>query len=283
MSRTFDEHEGRALFGANPDSYDAVRPPYPEAIYDLLQETGALRPGVATLEIGAGSGLATRRLLELGAAPLTALEPDQRFGPLLHAIGTAHAAPLQLVHASFEEAELPEAGYDLAVAATSFHWLRPATRVAKLARLIRPGGHLALWWNVFGDPELPDAFHEATKHILGPLAPSPSEGRGGLPFALDRAARRAELMAGGAFEEPRYAVYHWPLRLSSAQVGALFATFSNISRLPAERRDAILAELVAIAERDFGGVVRKQMVSPIYIARRQASGVRRQETLGLIL
>jgi SAM-dependent methyltransferase len=269
MSELIQEHEGRALFGADPAGYAAIRPPYPEAIYALMRELGALRPGVATLEIGAGSGLATRRLLELGADPLTALEPDVRFAPLLHVIAGAYPASFQLLHASFEEAELPERAYDLVAAATSFHWVRPELRVVKAARVLRPGGHLAIWWNVFGDPAREDPFHEATTHILGSLARSPSDEVLELPFALDVAARRAEILASGAFEEPHHAALPWSLRLTSAQVGALYGTFSHINRLPAERRATILSQLMEIAEREFGGLVVRNMVSTIYVARRR--------------
>jgi hypothetical protein len=70
MSEYFDAREGRGLFGSDPRNYDEVRPPYPEPLYELLVAAGALRAGTATLEIGAGTGLATRRLLEPGR-PLT--------------------------------------------------------------------------------------------------------------------------------------------------------------------------------------------------------------------
>jgi SAM-dependent methyltransferase len=44
-------------------------------------------------------------------------------------------------------------GFDLAVAATSLHWVRLDVALSKLAQALRPGGWLAAWWTVFGDPE----------------------------------------------------------------------------------------------------------------------------------
>jgi SAM-dependent methyltransferase len=178
-----------------------------------------------------------------------------------------HAAHVQVVHTSFEDAALPARGYDLVAAATSFHWIHPSVRVVKAAQVIKPGGYLAVWWNVFGDPEREDRYHEATRRVLEPLSRSPSDPQDALPFALDTAARRSEIVSTGAFDEPDDAAYRWVLWLNTQQVGALYATFSSISRLPAQQRDALLDQLMTIAERDFGGKVARNMVTPVYVAR----------------
>lgn len=269
MPEAINEHEGRLLFGGDPHNYDAVRPPYPDQVYDFLQATGALRHTVATLELGAGNGLATRRLLELGADPLTVLEPDARFAPLLTSLTGAHAGQVHVIPTSFEEVELPSRSYDLVAAATSFHWIRLSVRVMKAADVLKPDGYLAVWWNVFGDPTREDLYHEATKGVLEPLSRSPSDPHDAVPFALDTAARRREIVDTDAFDEPDYAAYRWVLWLNTQQVGALYATFSSISRLPMDHRRAILDQLMVIAERDFGGRVARNMVTPTYVARRK--------------
>lgn len=269
MPEAINEHEGRALFGSDVNNYDAIRPPYPEELYHFLQTTGAVRHTVATLEIGAGNGLATRRLLELGADPLTVLEPDGQFLPLLTSLAATHAGHYQVIQRSFEDAVLPSRYYDLVTAATSFHWIRSSVRVVKAAEVLKPDGYLAVWWNVFGDPEREDLFHEATRSVLETLARSPSDPQNAVPFALDTAARRREIADTGAFAEPYHAAYRWVLWLSTQQVGALYATFSSISRLPADQRRALLVQLMDIAERDFGGRVARNMVTPIYVARRK--------------
>ena len=271
MSGSIDEHEGKVLFGGDPHNYDTVRPPYPDQVYDFLQLTGALRHTVATLELGAGNGLATRKLLELGADPLTVLEPDAGFSKLLASLAPTDRGQFQVIQTSFEDAQLPSHSYDLVAAATSFHWFRPSVRVVKAADVLKPGGYLALWWNVFGDPEREDLFHEATASVLETLARSPSDPKDAIPFALDTVARRQEIASSGVFDEPSYEMHRWVLWLSTQQVGALYATFSSISRLPADQRSTILHQLMEIAERDFGGRVARNMVTPIYVARRNSA------------
>ncbi|MBA3028017.1 MAG: class I SAM-dependent methyltransferase, partial [Desulfobacteraceae bacterium] len=269
MPEIIDRKEGRGLFGADPNNYNEIRPPYPEQIYEFLLTTGALHADTATLEIGAGNGLATRRLLDLGAHPLTIIEPDPGFGQLLASLSAGSKAEICCMEGSFEEAELPVGHYDLVAAATSFHWIQPAIGLAKIARVLKPGGHVAIWWNQFGDTEREDPFHDATRTILRPLAISPSGEPDTVPFALAIPARLRDFAGTGQFETPEYRAYPWTLVLNTEQVGALYATFSSINRLPEEQRKSILDQLMEVAERQFGGRVEKNMVSPIYLARRK--------------
>ncbi|MEZ4683155.1 MAG: class I SAM-dependent methyltransferase [Caldilineaceae bacterium] len=269
MADLIAPQEGRALFGADVHGYDAIRPPYPEQLYTFLQSTGALYPNCTTLEIGAGNGLATRRLLELGANPLTALEPDPRFAPLLQSIAATALADFTLIHSAFEEATLPTNHYDLVASATAFHWIDRVSGLTKVAALLKPGGYAALWWNVFGDPERADPFHDATQGILQPLATSPSDSPQRTPFALDLPARLGDFAHAGQFEAPVYEHYRWTLALTPAQVGALYSTFSGINRLPAAERQHILDQLMAVAAAEFSGRVERNMVSAIYVARRK--------------
>ncbi len=148
-------------------------------------------PGTATLEIGAGPGSATRRLIELGANPISVVEPDRRFAPMLTALRETTGADLSLISDAFEDVSLPAQSFDLVAAATSYHWLDPRTAVDKIANVLKPGGYVALWWNVFQDLERDDAFHDATLPLFVNQAISRSGAPDAIPFALDRAAREA--------------------------------------------------------------------------------------------
>ena len=75
-TKAISRSEGRALFGRDSALYERARPDYPERVYQLLVERCGLASGCRTIEVGAGSGQATKRLLELGARPLVAVEPD---------------------------------------------------------------------------------------------------------------------------------------------------------------------------------------------------------------
>lgn len=137
---------------------------------------------------------------------------------------------------------------------------------------------MALWWNLFGDPERHDAFHEATLPILGALSGTPSDPVGSVPYALDNEARMWEIIETGEFEPPDYQVSRWTLKLNTDEVARLYATFSPIARQTEAEQATILAQLMEVAEREFGGRVERNMVSPIYLARRN-SRRKRLETI----
>ncbi|HYM69472.1 MAG TPA: methyltransferase domain-containing protein [bacterium] len=260
--------EGRSAFGADPAGYDAARPDYPERVYDILRTRCGLRPGARTFEIGPGTGQATRRLLRFGADPLIVVEPDARLAEHLVRTLPHSGGRLTVNRAPFETAELPCGWFDLGVAATVFHWLDQLSALRKAADLLRRGGWWAMWWNVFGDPTRPDPFHEATRHLLQHLPRGPSSSAFGRPFALDCAARTADLRAAGAFDRVECETIRWAEAFDPARVKALYATFPSIDRLPLAEREGLLAELGRIAEEAFGGRVERPLVTPVYTARR---------------
>lgn len=264
----FSENEGKNLFGHNVSGYDQVRPAYPEWIYILLAEQKALFPNAATLEIGAGNGLATRQLIKHGVSPLTLLEPEEKFAPLLRSLTEASTCAADIRHEVFEDSHFESSSFDLVVIATAFHWLDPNTRVGKLSQITKSNGYVALLWNVFGDSSRADPFHEATVEVFGSMESSPSTEPDKVPFALDREAREREFLWGGSFELALYVESRWQLHVNPEQVKLLYEGFSQIVRLPEARRNQILAELTRIAETKFSGLVTRNMTSVLYLFRR---------------
>jgi len=186
MENSFIDHTfGRQAFGADPGGYHGARPPYPDWVFESLRERCGLRNNAATFEIGPGTGIATRRLLDLGADPLIAIEPDPRLAAFLRA--NIRDDALSVIVSPFEEAALNEATFDLGTSATAFHWLNEDLALKKVATLLRPGGWWAVFWNVFGDQSRGDPFHEATRGLLDGSS-SPSAGLRDVPFALDAQA-----------------------------------------------------------------------------------------------
>jgi ribosomal protein S18 acetylase RimI-like enzyme len=259
--------DGRSAFGAVAATYDDARPGYPDALFELLRDRCRVGPSTRAFEVGAGTGLATRPLLALGATSLVAVEPDARLAAGLR--DRSGSDRLQIVVSPFEDAGLAEGAFDLGCAATAFHWVEQRPALAKVSRLLKSGGHWAMWWNVFGDPDLPDPFHDATRSLLAPLGANPGQPNGPKQhFALDRAARLADLESVGTFEDVQFELLHWTLVLDPDQVRALYATFSHIAVLAEGERERILDGLRDIAAANFDGRVVRNMLTPIYICRR---------------
>ena len=262
-----DRAFGRQAFGDDPAGYDAGRPAYPEWVFEHLIERCGLKPGAAVFEVGAGTGTATRPLLALGADPLIAVEPDARLAGFLRANSPGS---LQILAEPFEEARFPRADFDLGVSATAFHWLDEQKALSKVAALLRPGGWWAMVWNVFGDPDRADPFHDATFALLndGPRSLG-NGGPGGVPFALNVQHRMSAFGRRPEFTAVSHEAQAWELVLDPDQVVALYATYSDMTARPAPEQRQVLAELRRIAADQFDGRVVRNMITILYTALRR--------------
>jgi SAM-dependent methyltransferase len=233
-------------------------------LFALLVERCGLGSGSAVLEIGAGTGQATIPMLDLGAR-VTAIEP----GAALVRELLARTAGYRLVtiETTFEDALVPEASFDIVASATAFHWVDPAVGVRKAAQALRDFGWLAVWSNVYGDPERPDPFHEAIQPLLRSYAPELSRPEAARP---EDVARPEEANDCSDFDEAEEHVFRWEATHNPAEVRALFSTFSPWIALPAERREPLLDALHALARDEFAGRVVRPYRTVIQLRQRTA-------------
>lgn len=116
-------------FDALADQYAEARPPYPHALWERLTSLGVLERGFHAADLGAGTGQVTGPLLEAGLN-VVAVEP----GPELARRLRAGHPDAQIVVSRAEDADLPEGALDLAVAATSIHWMHLELLLPKVQR-----------------------------------------------------------------------------------------------------------------------------------------------------
>jgi SAM-dependent methyltransferase len=258
--------EGRRSFGHDPKAYADARPDYPDALYARLAQRCGLGPGAAVFEVGPGTGLATRRLLAMGARPLHAVEPDPRLAAYLRDAIPDDALVIQT--AAFEDAALPPTRFDLGAAATAFHWLEQGPALAKVRAALKPGGWWTMWWNNFGADGADDPFQAATDHLFAQVPDGPSQGKPGRPpFSLDQEARLGDLTAAG-FADAEAETWRWTDVYETARVVALYRTFSPIQALPPDRRETFMTDLARIADEQFGGRIERPFTTTLYTARR---------------
>lgn len=273
MEASFDAHrERRGLFGGDAAGYAVGRPGYPDRVYELLEQRSGLVPEARVVEVGPGTGQATRRLLDANAT-VTAVELSREMADHLRA--ALDDDRLTVIVGAFEDVDLEPGSVDLVVSATAFHWVPTADGLRRAADALRAGGHLALWWNVFGDPARPDPFHDALVPVLERVAPSVLDvpGSGSIlaesvPYALDVAARIAEIRSEGRFVDIDHELIPWTGRHRADELRALFGSFSPWLALPASERTAALDALERLANDEFGGVVERPYLTALYLARR---------------
>lgn len=239
-------------FDRHAELYDRARPPYPAALWERLAELGLLVAGARALDLGAGSGQATRGLVEAGME-VTAVEPGAALATRL-----AERLPdVRVIAATAEEADLPAASFALATIATAVHWFDLGVVLPKLHAALAPGGHLAVWRNAYGDASVPPTpFRERVQAIAGrrnaPPRPGPDE---------SQTAEWARLLeAGGYFRASHVEEFAWSIDLDEDGVRGLFTTFSDWSEAEAEE--------AAVAVRDLGGTVTEHYRTPLIVLER---------------
>ena len=133
--------ERRVAFGSAAQAYATGRPSYPvEAV------RWALPPDARTvLDLAAGTGKLTERLLELGL-DVHAVEPLAEMRAVIPAgaravDGTAEAIPL------------PDGSVDAITVGQAYHWFDPPAALAEMRRVLRPGGTIGLFWNLLDDSD----------------------------------------------------------------------------------------------------------------------------------
>lgn len=243
-------------------AYDRARPSYPPALWDDV--FAHLPPRPAVVEIGPGTGKATASLLARGAH-VTAVEPGPNLAAFL-AQKFGGSPRLKVINARFEDAPLSAQSHDLVLAATSFHWVDEGTRVQQAHDLLRPGGYLAILGMNQVRSRVDRGFFARCfpiyqKHRPGePRTPTP--GRQVVPPEF------GELQASGSFQWVKLFRYPWDQTYPTAVYADLVRSYSNSQEMQPAAMEALIADLSALIDSEFGGQVTRPLVATLTLARR---------------
>jgi len=243
----------RSAFDPLVDAYDAGRPVYPEQLSDDLERLARPLRGADVVEVGAGTGIATRALegrgarvvaLDLGAAMLARLRQRSPRTPV--AVADAHALPVR------------DAGADLVCYAQAWHWVRVPEAVAEVRRVLRPGGALATWWNDVNADDQP--WWQAQQERLEALSPGYSRG-------YRRRDWSAELAGVPGLGRAAVAASDWVRQLSLEDYETWLRSKSYVAALGDRLEDFLAAERSSLATAFPDGVVREPFRTVLVVAR----------------
>jgi len=270
--------ERRLVFGEVAELYDRVRPSYPRDLIDDVVSFAELEAGSRLLESGAGTGKATTLFLDFlepNDWHLVAVEPDPAMAAILsdhlaHAVASRRADVC--VEGLEQFAASSPAPFDLLYAAQSWHWVSAERRAALAAALLRPGGTLALIWNVGSHPgtgvqQALDKVYEA--HAPGvrfqPIQ-SAATGPAPQPKGLSR-EYSSELEATGAFSALEIAEREWSQTYDAETWTSLLQTHSDHRLLETDTLSRLL-EAVAQVVDGFGGTITSHYRAVALLAKR---------------
>jgi SAM-dependent methyltransferase len=244
------------LFGTVADLYDDMRPDYPGELYDAIEAVTGSFEGLAVLDLAAGTGLQTRALAGRGAT-VVAVDPD--IGMLARLLAKSSGVPA--VVGRGEAIPFRDSTVDLVVCATAWHWLRTGEALEQIRRVLRPGGHLALWWanNRWGDgiewEDAQSAVYDRWDSVQGSVPPT-HDGVGPRDAAADLRDRGLDVVLDRDF--------NWTRTVTRAEHMKMLGTHSNNLVLSEPDRCALLAEIEAALQP--WPVVTERLWGPLVIA-----------------
>jgi len=244
------------VFGEVAELYDARRPRYPEA---LIDEMLAAVPGASNaLEIGGGTGIATRQVARRGLA-VTSLEPDEAMATV--ARRKTGDLPIEMVTLRFEDFRCRASMFDLAFCAQSWHWIERGTGSRVVHNALKADGVLALFWNTpapWHDP-LRDAFDEIYARVTPHLLTSIS----GIGPWSETTESIAFANAAAGFRSISNHSYPWVETYDAVSYVELLQTHSDHRLLPPDDLQRLLreiAEAIDAAGGSFGRPYRTDLV-----------------------
>lgn len=127
-------------FSAQADVYQRSRPGYPGQLLAALLAEAAIGPGDKVVDLGAGTGIFTRLLVERGLS-VTAIEPNEAM------MQQADRSATRWIKGTFEAIPLPDQSQRWGVAAQAFHWADPQLALPEIRRILKPDSLFTVIWN----------------------------------------------------------------------------------------------------------------------------------------
>ena len=243
----FETHRQRQVaesFGIDAARYDRARPGYPAA---LVNRIVAASPGRDVLDVGCGTGIAAR-LFQAAGCRVLGVDPDDRMASVARRGGLAVEA------AAFEDWDGAGREFDAVIAAQAWHWVDPVAGAAKAARVLRPGGLQAVFWNAAQlPPDLSAAFGEVHRVVQPglPFNPAARPALDAYQIMCDNAAEG--MRAAGAFGEPEQWRFDWDRPYTRDEWLDQVPTMGGYTRLAPAELDEVLAGMGAAIDALGGG------------------------------
>ena len=215
-----------AGFASAADVYERARPSYPRESVTWVAERAGLGPGRTVVDVGAGTGKLTRLLVATGARVI-AVEPVAEM--------RAKLAGIEALDGTAEQIPLPDATADVITVAQAFHWFDHDRALPELHRVLRPGGCLALFWNV---RDLDDPLQRGIDELLAPH-------RGAL-IAQREGAWRRPLEQSPLFGPVEKRSFRYAQQFTVEDLCDRVASTSFVAAMPPGEREELLVRVRAL-------------------------------------
>ena len=240
--------------------YDQVRPSYPPEMYDALFQMMPSQPRI--VEVGPGTGQATRDLLARGASVL-AIE----IGPAMATTLRSHfpSDRLRVMVGDFEVVDIEAGQADAVFSASAYHWISPAAQTDRPAAILRPGGVVAIVELIQVDSFEEAGFFAAAE----PIYERYGQGDSGPPAPTRESvvpATYAVLSADSRFDCVEVRQYDWDQTYRASDYRNLMISYSGTQMMQESARVGLLDDMESLIRNEFGGTITRPLVVALVTA-----------------
>lgn len=235
--------ELKTTFNTAAVLYEDIRPGYPDELIQNVIDLSGLNDHSRILEVGCGTGKATRPFAEHGYEVLCL-----DIGADLIAVAKEKLKTfpnVSFIEQAFEEWESEEK-FDLIISATAFHWVDPKVRYLRASEALGSNGFLAVFSNQHVRKD--EGFFAESQRLYDKYY---------LPMTTNRPTHITNFPGVEAFHAPIQRVYPWTQTYSSEQYIKLLGTYSGHIALSEGNRHRLFEGIVDLIETRYGGRVTK--------------------------
>lgn len=256
--------ERKNTFNEIAREYDNSRPDYPEKLFTDILEFTDLKKGDSILEIGCGTGQATKGFVERGYDNFTCVELGQNLAKFTRE-KFKDKPNVSVIHSAFEPWQSEKNGFDLAISGTAFHFIQPQDfGYRKVHDLLSDHGFSAFFWtiHVASFDEVSARIRESYKNYAPELDDS-------LKPSIEQVVeeRSALTLKNDLFKDLQVNLYRWNDTYTASEYISLLNTNSRHRLIPEEPRFRLFGEIEEAIEQHGGTIIKPQAVA-LFLARK---------------
>lgn len=255
--------------------YDLARPIYPEAVYQQIMQFSEIGENANILEVGAGTGKATDLFVNRNLYSQSNKRINHFYLDLLEVSDEQvaflenkyHNYPQINVKRNYFEEYIADKQYDLIYSATAFHWVKSDIGYPKAWEMLKPGGTLAVFWQMSSVTYYNDEIFKGLNAIKQKYLPNESLGFDAQGINQVKEKRISQIQSGGYFEMPKIYEFRWTDTYDADKYTKLVNTYSSTQTLQEDVKNAYLEEIKRYINHNGGIVILPQLVM-LYLVKK---------------
>ncbi|MCA0757144.1 class I SAM-dependent methyltransferase [Paenibacillus sp. N4] len=259
--------ERKNTFNEIAREYDKYRPDYPEQLFTDILEYSSLNPYDKILEIGCGTGQATKGFVQSGYCHITGIELGEHLADLTRE-KFKDIPTVKIIHSPFETWQNEGTSFHLAISGTAFHFIQPQDYgYRKVFDLLGSQGSIAFFWTVHVPSY--DNLSNQIRDIYRRCAPQLDDSTN--PSMQQIIEERSNaILKEGLYKDLEVKQYRWDDPYSAREYVSLLNTNSRHRLLPEDIRSRLLGEIGEAIEKK-GGTIHKPQAVVLFLAKKNGA------------